>query len=252
MPEENETQVEENVQKPSEPVSQPEVTPISLTDAQLESLLESPALGNVVSEAVKRASQSDRDRATQKNATEIADLKSQGISEVLETFAALKEEGWNDKQAIRLMNSNLAQSEPEASAEPVLQGSDTQQPQLNYAQVFGDADIDANSPAAIQAAQKAGNDPVKLGIEIGLLQAQSQNQPAPSPAGVAQDGGQTSVANPTMDDLSSELDGLQARAMRGDASAQARKKEIVREMNLEEPMEYLEGTGLPPSQASPL
>ena len=239
MPEENDGLVAEEVQTPSEPDSQPDPTPISLTDAQLESLLKSPALGDAVSEAVKRASQSERDRATQKNATKIADLESQGITEVLETFAALKDEGWNDKQAIRLMNSNLAQKAPEVPAEPVLQGSDTQQPQLDYSHAFTEAGIDPNSPAAIQAAQKAGNDPYAFGVEIGKLQNRIVSEPVTSPAGVAIDGGETAASPPAdMESLSVEYQSLLPAVVKGDEKAIERKEEILALMEAEEPEVY--------------
>ncbi len=231
MSQENEGVTAEETNEPVESVSQEASAPISASEPNYEAFIKSDAFADVVNDAVQRASQSQRDRATAKNSTEIAEVKT-SVDEVLGQWQSLQDDvGFTPEQAKWAMNNMNPQAgtvvAPEASV-----GTGEQAQSLDYNKAFTDAGIDPNSPAAIQAAQRAGNDPVKLAFETGRLSNQSET-PAPSAAGVVQSGGSTSASPPEdLETIGAELSEITDAAIRGDAKAIERRAELRAELNM--------------------
>ena len=232
MSQENEGVTAEETNEPVESVSQEASAPISASEPNYEAFIKSDAFADVVNDAVQRASQSQRDRATAKNSTEIAEVKT-SVDEVLGQWQSLQDDvGFSPEQARYIMNNPPTPIAKQVIAPEASVGTGEQVASLDYNKAFTDAGIDPNSPAAIQAAQRAGNDPVKLAFETGRLSNQSET-PAPSAAGVVQSGGSTSASPPEdLETIGAELSEITDAAIRGDAKAIERRAELRAELNM--------------------
>lgn len=186
MTEESNSTNAEQTTEPKVEASQPEGdSQISLTDDQIEQILKHPSIETRLGEVATQKAQSVKDKR-------IAGLETQ-VDEILESFAGLKDEGWTDAQAKRLMSLDR-----QLSSEPEDSGSPKEQVGVDIQKLLQAANLNPNSQK-VQEIVKANTDN-NSALLIGLMTLASEREEPSTGAGVVPAEGSVSAkTNPLAD-----------------------------------------------------
>lgn len=197
--------------------------------------------GSEFDDYLDRKLQSVKDKRLGTHETRLEQLEQEqtSIRQTLAEFNELKEEGWTDAQAIRLMEQKQQKSQPRPASKSQTsdQGTESAQTWMEQEQaILEKVGINDGDPRFIEFIRE--NKDVEPQEYINKLQSQSLSwrnadltKPKPSPSTVAQTTKGESPASRKFDDKSSdELGALQIDLMKDYRKNESRIKEINAEL----------------------